>query len=132
MIGKNNCLNIRSTNKTYWKGQTGATRGFCDFESYEFCLRAGAYLIMKSYRRAKCYTVQAIIRRWAPPNENNTEAYIKFVCAVNGWHRLHRIDTLDDVARLLSAMQIMEVGKCYMKPEKIEEIIRRFRLTFIV
>lgn len=132
MIGNNNCLNIRSSKSFKWLGQTGATRGFCDFESIDYCIRAGAYLIMRSYRRAGCRTLDQIIRRWAPPSENDTTNYIYFVCSHSSLKRHDEIDTVPKVARLLSLMQIMEVGNLYRRSEKIEEIIDRFHLKFIV
>lgn len=132
MIGNNNCLNIRSSKSFKWLGQTGDTRGFCDFESIDYCIRAGAYLIMRSYRRAGCRTLDQIIRRWAPPSENDTQKYIEFVCIPSFFLRREEIDTVPKVARLLSLMQIMEVGIVYRTKEEIEEIIDRFHLHFIV
>lgn len=110
MIGKNNPLNIRTSAHYNWDGQEGATRGFCNFESVEKCRRAGAYLLMRSYRRAGVTKLADIIRRWAPAVENNTNAYISFVCKRTGF----RLDTtlcfVSDFAAVLAAMEIFEQG----------------------
>lgn len=110
MIGKNNVLNIRSSASFKWLGQEGQTNGFCNFTSVMFCWRCGAYLIMRSYRRAKVRSIEAIIKRWAPPSENNTEAYIDFVCEQTGFSRKYVPRSETDVALLLVAMMFMELG----------------------
>ena len=80
MIGKNNPLNIRYNPLNRWKGQTGQTKGFCDFSSLEFGVRAALYLVKVSYAKKGCKTYQEIIRRFAPPVENNSDSYVHFVC----------------------------------------------------
>ena len=80
MIGKNNPLNVRKSSNE-WLGQTGSTRGFCDFQNTDYCVRAAMYLICKTYRlRYGLKTYSQLISRYAPPKENNTAAYISFVC----------------------------------------------------
>lgn len=110
MIGKNNVLNIRASKSFSWAGQTGATRGFCDFEGIEMCRRAGLYLLMRSYRRAGVVKLEEVIRRWAPPTENNTSNYVDFVCKRSGLQRGFVLRFLSDFASVLAAMEIMEIG----------------------
>lgn len=80
MIGKNNPFNLRYSHLNIWIGQTGQTRGFCDFQSIEYCIRAVAILVMRSYRKKNVLTISEIITRYAPPSENKTNDYISFVC----------------------------------------------------
>lgn len=110
MIGKNNPLNIRTSSAYKWQGQTGETRGFCDFVDVAQCRRAGAYLLMRSYRRAHCYNVSSIICRWAPSNENDTVSYIHFVCKTTGFKADTKLVFDSDFASVLAAMEIMEQG----------------------
>lgn len=110
MIGKCNPLNIRTSAHYKWAGQTGETRGFCDFESVEMCRRAGAYLLLRSYRRAGAFTVADVIKRWAPACENNTNAYIKFVCKRTDFAPNTKLWFDSDYAAVLAAMEIMEQG----------------------
>ena len=77
-IRNNNPLNIRRS-KDKWKGlraqQTDAA--FCQFESMEYGWRAAFYLLTRTYyHKYRLFTIKAIIQKWAPPNENNTKAYI--------------------------------------------------------
>lgn len=131
MIGKNNYLNIRNSSGFTWNGQTGATRGFADFESVEMCRRAGAYLLMRSYRKADCKTIESVISRWAPKSENDTENYIKFVCKMTGLSRAMRLVFDNDYASLLAAMEIIENGCDYRKRETYFENARVSYLNII-
>lgn len=110
MIGKNNPLNIRCSAAFNWVGQIGSTRGFCDFEDVVFCRRAGLYLLMRSYRRAGVIRLEDIIKRWAPSSENDTFAYIRFVCETTGFKSSMQLILDSDFASVLAAMEIIERG----------------------
>lgn len=110
MIGKNNVLNIRASKSFSWAGQTGATRGFCDFEGIEMCRRAGLYLLMRSYRRAGVITLADVIRRWAPPTENETDKYIDFVAKWSAMKGSFVLRFISDFACVLAAMEMVEIG----------------------
>lgn len=110
MIGLNNPLNIRTSTAYTWQGQVGSTRGFCTFDNLVSCRRAGLYLIMRSYRRAGCYTPQKVIARWAPNCENPTLDYITFVCDMCGLKPDTYMHLTNDFASLLAAMEIFEQG----------------------
>ena len=52
---------------------------FKEFESDEWGYRA-MFVLLESYRRRYGIdTLRAIVTRWAPPIENDTESYIRFV-----------------------------------------------------
>jgi hypothetical protein len=75
-IRNNNPLNIRIGNN--WQGETsaGLESEFEVFQSPEYGIRAAARLL-RNYRDIYgLNTIRGIINRWAPPNENNTTAYI--------------------------------------------------------
>ena len=77
---KNNPLNIRYNKSNSWLGLTGSNNGFCEFDSLFHGFRA-ALIILKRYRQYGKVSVTDIISRWAPKSDNNnTEAYINFVC----------------------------------------------------
>lgn len=128
MIGKNNPLNIRTSGHYSWNGQTGATRGFCDFEDVALCRRAGAYLLMRSYRRAKAITIREVITRWAPAFENNTNAYIEYVCKRTGLKADTDLVFCSDYASLLAAMEIFEQG---VPTSKREEYFATARASYM-
>jgi len=50
------------------------------FESMAYGWRAAFVILCKTYYgKYKLKTIRALITRWAPPKENNTEAYIRRV-----------------------------------------------------
>lgn len=108
-IRNNNPLNIRIGNK--WKGlKTPNTDGaFDQFLSVQWGYRA-AFIILRNYiRKHKCDTVAKIINRFAPSNENNTEAYIKHVCRITGFERDTKLfPTYYDLSKLVYAMAVVE------------------------
>ena len=111
--GLRNCnpLNIRRVAGTRWKGQaaTQTDRQFVQYESMEWGLRA-AFCLLRTYRnKYKAVCIRDIITRWAPPSENDTDAYIKNVCLWTGFGGLQRL-TEEDWPRLVQAMAKQECG----------------------
>ena len=80
-IRNNNPLNIRrSADK--WQGLKAQQedREFFQFSEMKWGWRAAFRLLCHTYyEKHKLRTIRAIITRWAPPKENNTEAYIRRV-----------------------------------------------------
>lgn len=88
-IRNNNPLNIRKGNN--WKGERHPQKdkAFEEYESMEMGVRAGFKLIknyMSGYNglTQKFNTIEKIVRRWAPPSENNTRKYIERVSQLSG------------------------------------------------
>lgn len=79
-IRNNNPGNI-DRNKTVWEGMAGeqSDTRFITFESPEYGIRAMARIIRNYERKYKLRTIEQIVSRWAPPSENNTNAYIQNV-----------------------------------------------------
>ena len=84
-IRNNNPLNIRLSSDK-WQGQRPLSsspegeKSFCQFESMAYGWRAAFRLLCHTYYgKYKLRTIRALITRWAPPKENNTEAYIRRV-----------------------------------------------------
>jgi hypothetical protein len=67
---------------TQWEGlspnQSSDPR-FCVFVSAPYGIRAIAMILINYQDKDGLHTIQDMINRWAPPNENDTAAYIKFV-----------------------------------------------------
>ena len=88
-IRNNNPLNIRKGSN--WKGERPdqKDRAFEEFVSMEYGIRAG-FIILRKYMSGysglteKFNTIEKIIRRWAPPSENNSKAYIDSVSKWTG------------------------------------------------
>lgn len=72
-------------NSTRWTGLTDPQTDarFCTFDTAENGIRALA-LVLLSYQREGYETPAAMITRYAPISENDTQAYISFVSAKLG------------------------------------------------
>lgn len=108
MVGLNNPFNIRNNKRNKWQGQNGSRRGFCNFIYLDYGIRAAAYLLMYSYRRIGIDTILGIVKRFAPPSENDTFAYIRFIVQSTNIHENVRITTQKDYVLILHAMAQME------------------------
>ncbi len=69
-----------------WKGErtTDDDPAFEEFETPEYGIRALAKVLLRYHRVYELNTVTEMIYRWAPPSENDTEAYVKQVAARMG------------------------------------------------
>lgn len=88
-IRNNNPLNIRVGNN--WQGEVerNSDGAFEQFKSLEYGIRAG-FIILRKYMTGynglteKLNTIEKIIKRWAPPSENNSVAYVRSVSEWTG------------------------------------------------
>ena len=87
-IRNNNPLNIRRS-KDQWQGlkKEQTDPAFCQFENLAYGWRAAFRLLTRTYYHTyRLYTIRAIVTKWAPPNENNTRAYVENVSRLTGIH----------------------------------------------
>ena len=120
MIAKNNIFNIRKGPRA-WKGETGANKGFVEFESREYGIRAWIVL-MRTYRQKhRCATVRS---------ENNTQAYIKYCRERVYKSETTWLSTTADYVRLGCAMAQMETGTV-LTAHEIYEVMRKFGVNFL-
>jgi hypothetical protein len=78
-IRNNNPGNIRHGAKWQGLAEVQKDKDFCTFKSPEYGIRALAR-VLKTYKsRYGLNTVEGIINRYAPQNENDTSAYIKHI-----------------------------------------------------
>ena len=80
-LRNNNPGNIRLS-RTVWIGEIRPSQDkeFCQFSSMSYGYRALMKLLQNYRRKHGCQTIADMIRRWAPPSENNTSGYIVDVC----------------------------------------------------
>ena len=58
---------------------------FCQFENLAYGWRAAFRLLTRTYYHTyRLFTIRAIVNKWAPPNENNTRAYVENVSRLTG------------------------------------------------
>ena len=125
-IRNNNPGNIRKS-PAEWLGETdGADDAFETFSTPELGIRALAKILLNYQRRRRLRTVEAIISRWAPPNENDTDAYAAAVSVFLGVSPDDVID-LEDVRtlRLLTTAIIRhENGGQFYTDKTIDDGVR--------
>ena len=130
-IRNNNPLNIRR-GASRWVGRKEIVtdKEFEEFTSTAFGYRA-AWKLMDTYQlrlrmEDKSYTLENIIHRWAPPEDNNdTQAYLRTVIRlldykVGGRQPLPSPATKEGhrvFARILMAMTCVECG---IKPDEVD------------
>lgn len=112
-IRNNNIGNIR-VSKDQWEGATGDDGSFVTFDTPDSGVRALAKNLM-SYGRQGYDSIEKIINRWAPPNENDTQSYINSVVAATGIPATQSIDLTnpDVLASLSEAIGYHETGSRY-------------------
>lgn len=93
----NNPGNIRLGDNWQGMSPTQSDGTFVQFVSPEYGIRAIAH-ILNSYASRGIRTVQDIISTWAPPNENNTQAYIDAVAGDMGVDPTATVDSSNKAA----------------------------------
>ena len=113
--GLTNCNpgNIRQS-KTRYKGERRPSRDseFKEFESLAYGYRAMFVLLDTYSRRYGLCTIRQMLNRYAPPKENFTEGYIRFVSAKTGIAPDEIINSraARDMVPIVAAMSQIENG----------------------
>lgn len=123
-VRNSNPGNIRKS-KDKWEGAIGDDGAFVIFDSPESGVRALAKNL-QSYGRQGYDSIEKIINRWAPPNENDTQSYINSVVAATGIPATQSIDLTnpDVLASLSEAIGYHETGSRY-DPEVYQQGVAR-------
>ena len=121
-IRNNNPLNLRHS-ADQWQGarKEQTDKSFVQFESMAYGYRAALKTLDSYWNHFKQlrqpFTVRAIISRWAPPSENDTDAYVSTVLrltSLGGNERLPRplrgiaIDKLVRLFRAISCLTLCD------------------------
>jgi hypothetical protein len=128
-LRNNNPLNIRHS-ADRWEGARieQTDKSFVQFTTMAYGYRA-AWKVLESYwkhfkEKREAFTVENIIGRWAPPSENDTEAYVRTILRLTGLGGQERMPrpfmgiALDKLGRLLMAMTVMECGIAYQEVDE--------------
>lgn len=121
-LRNNNPGNIRNS-PTRWQGEVvpSQDKSFKQFQSMAYGYRAMLKLLQNYRRLNGCKTLRQMINRWAPPIENNTDAYIRAVCQSSGLHSDDEVnvDNKNIMCSIAAAMSRVENG-C---PANMEDVI---------
>ena len=129
--GQRNCnpLNIRRVAGVHWQGERKEVtdKAFVQFESMEWGIRAALCLLNTYKVKYHAICIEDIIRRWAPPSENNTENYIRVVCRLTGFGGKERL-TENEWPKLIKAMALHE-SSITLAEETIARGCELYKLT---
>lgn len=105
--------NIRKSPTSKWQGlaDNQPDTDFASFKSHVWGIRALAVLLINYQDKHNLTTISQIVRRWAPPNENNTTAYINAVAKSTGFAadqqlNLHQYEHLLPVLKAIIAHEL--------------------------
>lgn len=151
-VRNNNPFNIRRTSDN-WKGMSSDSilqpfslhdgnyalakctdSQFVVFDNMIYGLRAGLILLKNYVNKYGCNTPEKIVKRFAPASENNTEAYISFVCrgvSSDPYRHFNRTDVLvpyDTDFLVLCTRIIYYESNLVCDIETLQYIINKFNL----
>ncbi len=113
-----------------WAGKVSPNTdgSFEQFDTPENGIRALAKTLLAYFRNHNLHTIRAIISRWAPSSENNTEGYIQFIAGSLGIAPAETIDLThaDMLAALCEAIIQRENG---VNPYSMLQVDRGVRMA---
>lgn len=121
----NNPFDLEITNIP-WRGKItpGADKTFEQFDTMEHGLRAGFMDLLSAFNKHKRTTIKAIVTPYAPPEENNTDAYIAAVCKYTGYGE-------DDALNMNDLDCLLSVGEAILIQEQGEATVHGIDIKVI-
>lgn len=108
-IRNNNPLNIRIGNSWRGRRESNTDGSFEQFIDASWGLRAAGIILRNYQRKHGLKTLQQMISRWAPNNENDTNNYVNFVSKKTGFSP-DRVISDNDLPKMMAAMISIENG----------------------
>ena len=122
-LRNNNPGNIRRSRVRY-QGEVRPSRDadFKEFETMAYGYRAMFVLLDTYSSRYGLHTIRSMLNRYAPPEENLTESYIRFVSDYSGVMPDEPIDTRcqGDMIPIVAAMSKIENGVSANRDEVLQ------------
>lgn len=111
-LRNNNPGNIRKNSDVFQGEKTSSDKEFKQFKSMAYGYRAIFKILYNYYRNYKLDTIRKMIGRWAPENENDTDAYVKAVSDYAGIPADDPINVNDreQMIQIVAAMSRIENG----------------------
>lgn len=120
-LRNNNPGNLR-TGET-WQGAVGSSGGFVTFKDMNYGIRAAATVLVNNISSQGNDTIRKLITKYAPPSENDTDAYISAVVFSTGIGADEKLTTdADELENLLHAIFTHENGAQYADMISDEDI----------
>ena len=123
----NNPFNIRVNNRNRWIGKAPSRGPFEAFTSLDHGIRAGIKLLINYQNDYGLKTIEQIIYKFAPPFENNTEEYVRWVSEKTGIPRDQPIDLLYQNTMVLVCKYMIEkeMGKP-IAHKRVEQVYSKY------
>lgn len=112
-LRNNNPGNIRR-NSDMFQGEVNPSRDkeFKQFKTMAYGYRAMFKILSNYYRKYSLTTIRKMIGRWAPKNENNTDAYVSLVSSYSGIGPDDLISfDREQMIRIVAGMSCVENGR---------------------
>lgn len=112
-LSVNNPFNLEVAPSITWEGEVkpSAKPPFCQFKTIIFGLRAGFLNLANQQRMHGRRTWNAIIPVYAPPSENDTQAYIDDMCRGT-------LTTADEMLDLTNQAFLIQAGRVMIHHEQ--------------
>lgn len=114
----NNCGNLRHGDQWQGLAEEQTDPSFCQFTEMKWGCRALLKTLQTYHNKYNIDTVQDIVSRWAPTNENDTEAYIMSCCRTTHLKRdmkLYLDKNPRTYLKIAKAIAFQECGKPALK-----------------
>lgn len=131
-IRNNNPGNIRWGSD--WQGliseEERTDKSFCQFQDPVYGLRAMVKIIFTYQEKYGLNTIESILHRYAPPNENNTQGYIMRVSEAIGALPKQPLKLTDGTLKeLMRAITAVENGQNYFYYYKTDQLEKAIQLA---
>jgi hypothetical protein len=117
----NNPFSLIQKKPDKWRGLLKSdTKGFLYFDSVSNGVRAGFINLYNRYLNRGLDTIEKIFPVYAPPFENDTEAYIRTVCKLTGFTPDQKLNP-NDFEKLGRAIIQVEAGKFWVNEDDFQK-----------
>lgn len=124
-VGEDDCIRVIDNSGEMEQELKYYDRTFCQFARLEQGFRAAFILLKKYIVKYELNTIEEIISRWAPANENNTKHYIDMVATRALIGRKDKLDFYDkmQMCNIVNAMVIVECGAKWAPLDNDERLV---------
>lgn len=125
-LRNNNAGNIRKSSTRYLgEVRPSSDKAFKQFETRGWGYRA-IFVLLESYSKRGYKTLRQMINRYAPPSENHTEIYLKYVCDCAITSADIQLDISDKNTMILVVAAISKMENGY--PAIMDEVLEGWDL----
>lgn len=121
-IKNNNPFNLRKSGNK-WLGKIPSDNAFEKFTAPYYGYRAALVLLRTYFTRYRINNIHGIVSRFAPPSENDTANYIKFVCQKTHFGEYQVLTLFQILSSVAPAMALVETGY-KLDPSNLQKLVK--------